>query len=83
MGYSNSHKAYKCINSHGRIFNLRHVIFNEDRFPFHYGFLNTRGPLKTLIENSYVSLPMCTAGNFNNNDTTPVIEEALLDDTNL
>jgi histone deacetylase 1/2 len=82
LGYSNSHKGYKCINSHGRIFNSRHVIFNEDHFPFHDGFLNTRGPLKMLTENSSVSFPLYSAGNANNNVTTPVTKEAFADDIN-
>lgn len=50
LGYSNSHKGYKCINTHGRIFTSRHVVFNKEHFPFHDGFLNTRSALKTLTE---------------------------------
>lgn len=57
--YNNSHKGYKCLNSQGRIFISRHV-FNEEAFPFHDGFLNIKGPLKTLTESPLVSLPMYT-----------------------
>lgn len=41
LGYSGSHKGFKCHSSMGRMYILRHVIFNELEFPFEKGFLNT------------------------------------------
>ncbi|KAL2479988.1 Retrovirus-related Pol polyprotein from transposon TNT 1-94 [Abeliophyllum distichum] len=35
-----SHKGYKCLNSNGRIYISRHVVFDENSFPFKEGFLN-------------------------------------------
>nr|KYP67039.1 Retrovirus-related Pol polyprotein from transposon TNT 1-94 [Cajanus cajan] len=34
LGYSNSHKGYKCLSSSGRIYISKDVIFNEHRFPY-------------------------------------------------
>ena len=62
LGYNKSHKGYKCLNYHGRIFILRHVVFNENHFPLHYGFLDTRNSLKTLTGTIPIVLPSCPAG---------------------
>nr|KYP50090.1 Retrovirus-related Pol polyprotein from transposon TNT 1-94 [Cajanus cajan] len=34
LGYSNSHKGYKCLSSSSRIYISKDVIFNEHRFPY-------------------------------------------------
>ena len=53
LGYSESHKGYKCLSSTGRIYISRHVIFNELEFPFKIGFLNTKeSPTNTVITNT-------------------------------
>lgn len=44
LGYNGSHKGYKCLSSTGKIYISRHVIFNEEDFPFSRGFLNHKQP---------------------------------------
>jgi len=34
LGYSSCHKGYKCLDSHGRLFISKDVIFDEHTFPF-------------------------------------------------
>lgn len=33
MGYSDKHKGYRCLQSSGRIYFSRHVVFDENNFP--------------------------------------------------
>lgn len=42
LGYSNQHKGYRCLSSTRRLYISRHVIFNEDDFPYQQGFINKR-----------------------------------------
>ena len=34
IGYSLSHKGYRCLHSTGKVFVSRHVLFNEMEFPY-------------------------------------------------
>ena len=34
IGYSSSHKGYKCLHSSGRVYVARHVTFDESIFPY-------------------------------------------------
>ena len=60
LGYSEVHKGYKCLSPHGRIYITRHIVFNENEFPFATGFLNTRQPEQFVTMNtphSWFTLP--------------------------
>lgn len=43
LGYSSSHKGYKCLFASGKIYISKDVIFNEMRFPF-YDIFNQSPP---------------------------------------
>ena len=34
IGYSPSHKGYKCLHASGKIYIARHVVFDEFTFPY-------------------------------------------------
>ncbi|KAK2454628.1 putative mitochondrial protein [Trifolium repens] len=42
IGYSNTHKGYKCLSPSGRIFISKDVLFNEDRFPYSSTFSKSK-----------------------------------------
>ena len=57
LGYSDSFKGYKCMSSTGQIYISRHVVFNEQGFPFKLGFLNTKQLEIPIIVSSHTWFP--------------------------
>ena len=54
MGYSSSHKGYKCLSSTGRIYISKDVLFNELRYPYFDLFPSSSSSVQNL--DSYFSL---------------------------
>ena len=54
IGYSLSHKGYKCLSSFGRIYISKDVLFNELRFPYANLFPSSSNSTKNL--DSYFSI---------------------------
>ena len=57
MGYSSSHKGYKCLSSSGRIYISKDFLFNELRFPILTCFPLLLTPLRILIPTSALIPP--------------------------
>jgi hypothetical protein len=45
----------------------RHVVFNENHFPFQEGFLDTRNPIKIVTNDTPIRFPSFPAGITTNN----------------
>ena len=60
IGYSSNHHGYKCLDlSTGRVYISRHVIFDENFFPFHHK-VSSPLPSKTT-SSTHVNLPLSPA----------------------
>lgn len=51
IGYSPSHKGYKCLAPNGKIYISKDVVFNEFHFPYHNKFLQNSS-VSSLISTS-------------------------------
>jgi histone deacetylase 1/2 len=51
LGYSNTHKGYKCLSPTGRVYISKDVLFNECRFPY-------KSLFSTSAQNSALSSPI-------------------------
>lgn len=56
LGYSTSHKGYKCLNSDGRLYIFRDVPFNEHRFSYQELFHSAR--VKQVQQEILASIPL-------------------------
>lgn len=56
LGYSTSHKGYKCLSPSGRIFISKTVLFNENKFPYHELFQPTSSPPSASVPSSSPSI---------------------------
>jgi histone deacetylase 1/2 len=59
LGYSPNHKGYKCLDSTGRIFLSKDVLFNEARYPYPELFpSDTHITAKGPVLSSFLPTPM-------------------------
>lgn len=56
IGYSLSHKGYKCLHSFGHVYVARHVVFYESSFPFSSNpIFNSANNKKSIVDCSFSS----------------------------
>lgn len=74
LGVAASHKGYKCIDQDGRIFISRHIVFNEELFPFQKGdFFHSKSVQVTSLHHKSV-LPM-VMGTGSSSCNPPIVEK--------
>ncbi|GAU34785.1 hypothetical protein TSUD_205890 [Trifolium subterraneum] len=73
LGYSTTHKGYKCLSPTGRIYVSKDVIFNEQRFPYKILFPTQTSSLSTPIQD--VPLSTLPVGTHNQTEITKVISQ--------
>ena len=75
IGYSDTHKGYKCLHSSGKIYTARSVTFNEQCYPFQNGFpYHNQTPTQIPINKCPISLPSHNTPHYpsdNSIDTSP------------
>jgi hypothetical protein len=57
LGYSTSHKGYKCLSPSGRLFISKDVIFNDSRFPYNDLFNPNLSHLSLCPKSLFLFLP--------------------------
>ena len=66
LGYSTSHKGYKCLSPDGRLYISKDVIFNEAKFPYSTLFEAATTPTDTILETVSVRY-LSFSHSYNNN----------------
>ena len=61
LGYSSSHKGYRCLSPSGHIFISKDVLFNESRFPYPILFTTAPYDPTPIKDASLSSLPLDTS----------------------
>jgi len=80
LGYSPSHKGYKCLSSEGRLYISKDVIFNESSFPYTSLFPSTSTSqsvptsiptfLNVLTNTTSVALPQSSSPNLESSSSS-------------
>ena len=77
IGYSPSHKGYKCLHASGKIYIARHVVFDEFTFPY---AIDSAFPNHTTSDSQ--SSHSITSQQVHHLSTLPIIPILLSDSTN-
>ncbi|KAE8724984.1 hypothetical protein F3Y22_tig00009024pilonHSYRG00010 [Hibiscus syriacus] len=76
LGYSSSHKGYKCLDENGRIFISRHVVFDEAIFPY-----NAKSNTANGISNRVLHEDLSTPNGVTSQRLTNTSSNHLIDNT--